>query len=204
MSIQGKPRPDASAVCISLPHWVDEVVDSFGGSFQSEKRRMDLVVTLSRQNVKRNGAPFAAAVFSGSTLVAAGVNRVHDTGMSIAHAEIVALSRAQMVIGRARVDASGPYELVTSAEPCCQCLGAVFFSGMERLVCGATRDDSELFGFDEGPRSRQWISLLVARGISVARRVCQAEARAVLGEFVARGGRPDDLRHPTISTGRRR
>jgi hypothetical protein len=54
-----------------LPDWVDEVVDSFGGSFRSEKRRMNLVVTLSRQNVEKNGAPFAVAVFSGSTLVAA-------------------------------------------------------------------------------------------------------------------------------------
>src|SRR5437868_13901692 len=48
-------RPEALAVHISLPSWVDDVVASFGASFPGEKRRMELVVTLSRATLKKAG-----------------------------------------------------------------------------------------------------------------------------------------------------
>ena len=42
------------------------------------------------------------------------------------------------------------FELFTSCEPCAMCLGASLWSGVKRMVCGATKDDAQAIGFDEG------------------------------------------------------
>jgi tRNA(Arg) A34 adenosine deaminase TadA len=85
--------------------------------------------------------------------------------------------------------------LVTSTEPCCQCFGAIVWSGITKLVCGATTSDAEAIGFDEGPKPDRWDAVLEARGISVERAVCRAEAIAVLQKYAAQG-------HPIYGPGR--
>ena len=81
-----------SSLVVPLPAWIDDVVASFPSSPIGNDERMALVIALSRENVERGGGPFGAAVFLGARLIAAGVNRVLESGLSIAHAEILALS----------------------------------------------------------------------------------------------------------------
>jgi tRNA(Arg) A34 adenosine deaminase TadA len=189
-----------TALVIDVPAWIDEVARGFGGLDQDDAR-MELVVALSRENVQRGGGPFAAAVFAGSKLVAAGVNLVLQSGFSIAHAEIVALMRAQQVMRQAPgalPAALEPHYLVTTTEPCCQCFGAIIWSGITRLVCGATTADAERIGFDEGPKPAAWTEVLEERGISVVQSVRRGEAVTVLDEYARRGGPIYGLRHPTV------
>ncbi|MFB6359406.1 MAG: nucleoside deaminase, partial [Thiohalorhabdaceae bacterium] len=82
-------------------------------------------------------------------LVAAGVNRVLAEGLSVAHAEVVALALAQQRLGSFDLgaEAGWDHELVTSAEPCVQCFGALFWAGIRSLVCGARSADAEAAGF---------------------------------------------------------
>jgi tRNA(Arg) A34 adenosine deaminase TadA len=126
----------------------------------------------------------------GSRLVAAGVNLVLDSGLTIAHAEIVAMMRAQ----RALRDAPSPepeggtYSLLASTEPCCQCFGALVWSGVTHLAFGATTADAEAIGFDEGPKPEAWVRALERRGITVSQRVRLVEAREVLEDYARRGG----------------
>jgi tRNA(Arg) A34 adenosine deaminase TadA len=187
-----------SSLVLTLPGWIDDVVASFSTSLSSSSERMALAIALARANVERGGGPFGAAVFAGSRLVAAGVNRVLETGFSIAHAEILALTSAQQEIGTTAGSLSGPVSLVTSTEPCCQCFGAIVWSGITELVCGATTADAEAVGFDEGPKPEAWPQALAARGIAVEREVKRAEARSVLEEYTRRGGIIYGLRHPTL------
>lgn len=177
---------EASQLSIAIPAWIDEVVASLGGSFDDDVARMQLAVRLSRENVERGGGPFGAVVFAESAVVAAGVNRVLDSGFSIAHAEIIALMRTQALLGRP--PSATPLTLFTSCEPCCQCFGAVVWSGISRLVCGAITSDAEAVGFDEGPKPDAWTEALERRGIAVSLAVCRDDARAVLAEYVRRGG----------------
>jgi tRNA(Arg) A34 adenosine deaminase TadA len=193
------PASSEAALVIDVPPWIDDVARGFAG-LDEDVARMELVVSLSRENVQRGGGPFAAAVFSGSKLVAAGVNLVLQSGFSIAHAEIVALMRAQQAMLRAPVAPPAtpqPHYLVTTTEPCCQCFGAIIWSGITRLVCGATTADAERIGFDEGPKPAAWSDVLERRGISVVQSVCRGEAVAVLDEYARRGGPIYGLRHPT-------
>jgi tRNA(Arg) A34 adenosine deaminase TadA len=187
-----------SSLVVPLPAWLDDVVASFAQPLIGNEQRMALVIALSRENVERGGGPFAAAVFLGERLIAAGVNRVLESGLSIAHAEVLALSLAQQKVGTSAGSFSGSASLVTSTEPCCQCFGAIVWSGVTELVCGATTADAEAVGFDEGPKPVDWPEVLEARGITVLRGVRRAEARSVLDEYARRGGIIYGLRHPAI------
>jgi len=194
------PRGQTNTVLITIPDWVDQVVAEFPERIDEEDARMRLAIRLSLENVLRGGGPFGAVVFAGPQVVAAGVNRVLDSGLSIAHAEIVALMRAQTRLAAqgGRVPGAPPMSLVTSTEPCCQCYGAVVWSGVERLVCGAVTSDAEAVGFDEGPKPSAWQHELEKRGISVRQAVCREEAAEVLREYSRRGGPIYGLRSPAL------
>lgn len=160
----------------------------------STRARMLFVVSLAARNVAEGtGGPFAAAVFDGASgcLLGAAVNRVVPEGASIAHAEMLALSIAQKRIGRHDLgdDPRRVRELVTSCEPCAMCLGAIPWSGVRKLVCGARAADAIRAGFDEGDRPRRWVEGLRRRGIGVLRDVCRTEAASVLAVYREAGGR---------------
>lgn len=171
---------------VTIPAWVDEVITAAGPTFADDDAKMARVLSLCMENIAHGGGPFAAAVFDADRCVAAGVNRVIDSGYSIAHAEIVALMAAQRALSS--VIDKPSLTLVSSAEPCCQCFGAIVWAGVDRLVCGATTADVEAIGFDEGPKPKDWQACLRARGISVTERVQRAEASALLNEYKLRGG----------------
>ena len=178
---------------VSLPGWVEEALSNPGREYSTEEDRMRLVIELSRSNVDHGtGGPFGASIFDLSTnrLVAPGVNLVATTNLSAAHAEMVAIMISQQVVGHFDLGGEGlpPYELVASTEPCAMCFGAIPWSGVRRLVCGAREEDARRIGFDEGPRTSDWVTALEQRGISVARDVYRDEAAAVLRYYVESGG----------------
>ncbi len=154
----------------------------------TDEARMRLTVALSRENVLRGGGPFGGTVFLGDRLLATGVNLVLQSGYSIAHAEIVALMAAQSQIVGGALNLPA-LTLFASTEPCCQCFGALVWAGVRRLVCGATTADAEAVGFDEGPKPDAWPQVLQGRGIDVSLGVLRDEARGVLNDYVARGGK---------------
>ena len=177
---------EVAPIVISVPGFIDELVEQ-AGALDDETARVRLAIRLSHENVQRGGGPFGAVVMAESAVIAGGVNLVLSSAQSIAHAEIVALMRAQQAL-RQDASARGPLTLYTSTEPCCQCFGALVWSGITRLVCAASTRDAEAIGFDEGPKPQAWTQELERRGISVALGVCGAEASAVLQEYAQRGG----------------
>lgn len=178
---------------LNMPEWLEEFLFRAKDVYPGMEERMRFVIELSRLNVEHgSGGPFAAAVFhSGNgALLAAGVNLVLSANCSVLHAEIVALILAQQKTGSFDLGAegTGPYELVTSTEPCAMCLGAVQWSGVRGLVCGARGEDAERIGFDEGEKPGNWKEALERRGISVVRDVCREEAVSVLRVYAENGG----------------
>ena len=176
------------ALHIELPVWVDEFVPGFARPLVDDEACMALTVALSAENVARGGGPFGASVFHEGKLLAASVNLVLSSGFSIAHAEIMALMRAQAVLGSVALS-QPPITLFASTEPCCQCFGALVWAGVRRLVCAATTADAEAVGFDEGPKPAAWVSVLEQRGIAVTQQLLRADAQSVLNSYLARGGK---------------
>lgn len=164
---------------------------------------MGLVTTLSQLNMEYGtGGPFGASIFRMDThqLVAPGVNLVLSSGSSIAHAEIVSIMMAQQFLEVHDLGEAGlpPHELVTSCEPCAMCLGAISWSGVRSLVCGARGSDAEAVGFDEGPKPDNWTAALEQRGIAVTVDVGRSVAIQVLKNYVEQGGKVYNSRQGSI------
>lgn len=156
-------------VCLRLPDWVPSEIGPPASRFGSDAEKMDLAIRLAERNVAEGtGGPFGAAVFDAGSgmLVAAGVNIVVPARCSVGHAEAVAIMIAQQTVGIFDLGAQGlpQLELVTSAEPCIQCFGVIWWSGLRRVVTGATGSDVHTStGFEEGPLPSDWTALLAHR-----------------------------------------
>jgi len=178
-------------VDLANPDWLGAIAPPGTVAIEPEAR-MRVAIALARANAERGGGPFGAAVFDRGSgrLVAPGVNRVVAANASLAHAEIMALAGAQQRLGAFDLgrEPGWDHELVTTAEPCIQCFGALFWSGVRSLVCGAPTEAAETSGFDEGPKPEDWAELLEARGIQVRTGVLGEEAAAVIRDYVAGGG----------------
>jgi len=177
---------------LTLPAWVDICLAEYPPVLEDDDARMGLVLELAAQNAAFGGGPFAAAVFETGSgrLVAPGVNMVLAAGSSVLHAEIVALMLAQKAAGSFDLGAPGhpACELVASTEPCAMCLGAIPWSGVRRLVCGARDEDARAIGFDEGHKPPDWAAALNARDIRVTRDVRREEAARQLRRYRQEGG----------------
>lgn len=183
--------PISSHCSFELPAWVRPFLVDWQQPLLSTDLRMQLAVALSMESVQqKTGGPFGAVVVNEQTgaLVSVGINLVTTAGLSIAHAEMVALSLAQLSMGQWNLSHTGPLQLVTSCEPCAMCFGALPWSGIKSLVCGARKEDAEAAGFDEGDKPENWVGSLQRRGIEVQRGVLRSEAASVLAYYHDNGG----------------
>jgi len=177
---------------LELPQWVYGILADHDNIYKTIEERMMLAIKLAANNIKNDGGPFGAAVFEqhSGKLVAPGINLVLQSNCSVVHAEIVAIMLAQQQVANFDLSADGlpAYELVSTTEPCAMCLGALPWSGINSLVCGARDEDARRIGFDEGDKPDKWYQKLQSRSISVTRDILREEANAVLQQYVDEGG----------------
>ncbi len=181
----------SSHCSFDLPAWVQPLLDHWSEPLLTISQRMQFAIALSKENIQQQtGGPFAAVVVNEETseLISVGMNLVTSTGLSVAHAEIVALTLAQSAVGEWNLSSAGPLQLITTCEPCAMCFGAVPWSGVKSLICGARKKDAEAAGFDEGDKPEQWVRSLQRRGIVVQCSVLRAEAAGVLADYRNSGG----------------
>lgn len=186
------------AINFHLPDWVFVECD-LTTPRPSDDERMELAIELARRNVEHGGGPFGAVVFERETgeVIAPGMNLVMPQASSLLHAEIVALMFAQ-ARQQSFTLARDNCELFASSEPCVQCLGACYWAGLSRLVCGASLEQAEAVGFDEGPRGHDWKEQLTVRGTPVVTGLRAAQAGAILTAYAERGGFRYNARTPAI------
>lgn len=180
---------------IALPPWIDGFVSHWlnehGAMLATFDDRMLLAVALSAENVRQTtGGPFGAVVVEEASgrLVGVGVNLVTHLQISASHAEIVALSLAQKAVNSWDLGSVGSMQLVTSCEPCAMCFGAVPWSGVSSMICGARKQDAEAAGFDEGDKPENWVAALERRGIKVTLDVKRDAAARVLQDYARDDG----------------
>ena len=181
-----------TSFAIALPAWCVELAAELPEHLPEPIDRMRLAIELSRRNVEAgSGGPFGAVVarIDDGLLLGIGVNRVEPGHCSSAHAEIVALSLAQARLASWNLGEAGAVELASSCEPCAMCLGAIPWSGLRRVLCGASKSDAEQAGFDEGARDPAWADALARRGIELRTAIERKAARSVLLDYRDRGAR---------------
>ena len=89
-------------------------------------------IGLARTNVEAGGAPFGALIADRSgQVVAEAANTTRVGGGISRHAEINAIEQAMDTLGGQKLT---DHILVTSAEPCPMCAGAVFWAGLDTVI----------------------------------------------------------------------
>jgi tRNA(Arg) A34 adenosine deaminase TadA len=104
--------------------------------FNLTPQEMDLLresIRLADVSKQKNRHPFAALVVdkNGVIITTAGNNSMPPEGDPTQHAELVAAAKAARILTPEQL---ADCTLYTSAEPCCMCAGAIYWTGIGRVV----------------------------------------------------------------------
>ena len=107
---------------------------------------MQKAIELSIKNINNNGGPFGCVIVKNNKIISEGVNGVAQNNDPTAHAEIVAIRNACTKLNT--FDLSG-CELYTSCEPCPMCLSAIYWSHIDLVYYGNSRENAAEIQFDD-------------------------------------------------------
>ena len=107
---------------------------------------MQKAIELSIKNINNNGGPFGCVIVKNNKIISEGVNGVTQNNDPTAHAEIVAIRNACKKLNT--FDLSG-CELYTSCEPCPMCLSAIYWSHIDLVYYGNSRENAAAIQFDD-------------------------------------------------------
>ena len=129
-------------------------------------RFMSHAIALASGSLDRGGGPFGAVVARGDELITEGFNRVVPDGDPTAHAEIVAIREACARLGTHVLSGCVLY---ASCEPCPMCLGAAWWSRVDRVVMATPREDAATAGFDDAALYEEIVRPHESRALRVDR-----------------------------------
>lgn len=176
---------------LRYPDWIAGLIDC-----NLETRTPEECIWLANEiayhNVMHQGGPFAAIIADeNGKIISVGSNRVLDSRDTTAHAEILAIRRANHLLGthNFRESPAGPLTLFSSAAPCIMCFGAIWWSGLARVYSSSTKDDAQAAGFEEGPVVPQmWELLHLKKGVEYVAEFCRdVHALRPFEAFVSNG-----------------
>ena len=101
----------------------------------TDTQAMQLALTQAAAAAQAGEVPVGAVVLKDGKVIATGRNAPIEGHDPTAHAEIVALRAAALVLGNYRLDGC---ELFVTLEPCAMCAGAMLHARLKRVVFGAT------------------------------------------------------------------
>lgn len=174
------------------PRWVSSLISSAGSGEPEDLMRLSCRLALA--SMEHGGGPFGALIADGSgQIVAAGWNTVISDSDSTAHAEANCIRQALKALAVTNLKEAdcAPYSLFSSAAPCIQCFGMIYWSGLSRVYAAARKEDVEAIGFDEGPISEiLWKEAQRKKGIVFIPDFCRdSEALLPLQAYHKQGGR---------------
>lgn len=179
---------------IEIPNWLIQLEKEYQEqsiSYFDAKLAMEVTLSALKQSLEHQaGGPFSASVWTQKgRLVSLAVNLVVPSGYSLAHAEMLALSRAQESVGSWSLSqGEDPFILVSSCEPCAMCYGGLLWSGVQELYYAATKKDAERLGFDEGRKPSDWITACSERGVTVHSPLMTQEGVSLLQKYQSDNG----------------
>ena len=113
-----------------------------------EKDRIFLAkaIEIATNGISDGGGPFGAVIVKDNKIISEACNRVVLNNDPTAHAEILAIRQASLVLKSHELN---DCTLYTSCEPCPMCLGALYWSGINKVVYSCDRADAEGAGFSD-------------------------------------------------------
>ena len=96
---------------------------------------MERALALADQAAALDEVPVGAVVYKGNRIIAEGYNLRESSSDPVAHAELLAISRAGRALGEWRLTGCS---LAVTLEPCPMCAGAMVNARLDRVIYGAT------------------------------------------------------------------
>lgn len=105
-----------------------------------DKKYMDIAIELSSQAYY----PYGAIIVKDNKIIGRSDSKTTVSESAFSHAELRAIEDAMDNLG-GHLCAEGGKDctIYSSCEPCAMCMGAILYTGIERLVYGATLEDSK-------------------------------------------------------------
>src|SRR5262245_13336558 len=97
----------------------------------TDQAMMARCVALSRLAVDRGEHPFGTVIARDGRILTEAINRTVREGDVTRHAEVIALSKAQRLVGRMQLS---DYTLYTNIEPCAMCSYCIREAWIGRVV----------------------------------------------------------------------
>lgn len=107
---------------------------------------MRIAIDRSIKNMERGGGPFGAVIVKDGEIISEEGNSVTIENDPTGHAEVNAIRKAAKMLNT--FDLSGCI-IYSSCEPCPMCLGAIYWSRIDRLYYGNTKEDAASIDFDD-------------------------------------------------------
>jgi guanine deaminase len=111
-----------------------------------DKKFLRRAIEIAASGIDSGGGPFGAVISKDGCIIAESNNKVVLNTDPTAHAEILAIRRAAGFLKTHDLDGCVLY---ASCEPCPMCLGAIYWSGIKRVVYSSGRHDAASAGFDD-------------------------------------------------------
>jgi Cytosine/adenosine deaminases len=113
---------------------------------KDELSLLHLAISLAKKSIRDGGGPFGAVIARDGKIIAEANNMVVSSHDPTAHAEILAIRKAAAALKSHDLSDCVIY---ASCEPCPMCLGAIYWSGIKKVVYAASRKDAADAGFND-------------------------------------------------------
>jgi guanine deaminase len=140
----------------------------------NDKLLLERSLRLAIESIEEGGGPFGALITKDGNIISEANNRVVLSHDPTAHAEILAIRKASSALKTH--DLSGCV-IYSSCEPCPMCLGAIYWSGIRKVVYGYDRKEASKAGFSDD---------LIYKEISLA-----PAARKLIFKHIPNAGKED-------------
>jgi tRNA(Arg) A34 adenosine deaminase TadA len=113
---------------------------------EKDKIFLQRAIEIAIEGIDAGSGPFGAVIVKDDKIISESTNRVVLNSDPTAHAEILAIRQAASSLKTFDLDGCTLY---TSCEPCPMCLGAIYWSGIKKVVYSCDRCDAEKAGFSD-------------------------------------------------------
>ena len=141
----------------------------------TDREYMALAAAEAKKAPVHGDVPVGAVIIKDGAVLCAAHNRREEKKNVLGHAEIAALDEACSLLGSK--DLSG-CEIFVTLEPCPMCAGAIFQSGVDRLVFGAYDEEAGAV-----VSRADYASVFGIRRTRVVGGLCRKECAALLKDF---------------------
>ncbi|MCX6333068.1 MAG: nucleoside deaminase [Bacteroidia bacterium] len=103
-------------------------------------------IRIADKGIEDGYGPFGAVIAKDGNIIAQAKNKVVLSHDPTAHAEVLAIRKASSLL---KTHDLSECVLYASCEPCPMCLGAIYWSGIRKVVYASDRNDAERSGFSD-------------------------------------------------------